>query len=310
MLQSPFHRTLAIQLHTDMLSIPSIRSSILESLSLSLLPGTQNRDILGSWLVAALEEGRRAGGFGLRGWTESTAWLDHESTSSESGQINLTLQLSELVQYFELSTLDPPSLHDDIHPSPVQAAFQSSKPQPPTKGKKKTPGPPPTVTPTPVSGEDEEVAEERWTRYRVGGLTGLSWLLQQLAERSLELPESLSKLLRNPHLWTVLSLDEEDTLGGKQPVIRRAGYVLLENLVTNFSAEAEEIVETLAVAVLDNCWREKEATVWETAGSAIAKFLTSEYTLGQPIRSQTDDRTPRCLGHRSSSARRRPRLSR
>ena len=261
-----------------MLSIPSIRSSILESLSLSLLPGTQNRDILGSWLVAALEEGRRAGGSGLRGWTESTAWLDQESTSSEGGEINLVPQLSELVRYLELSILDPPSLHDDIHPSPVQAAFQSTKPQPPTKGKKKPPVPPPVSTPVAPSTDDEEVAEERWTRYRVGGLAGLSWLLQQLAERSIPLPESLSSLLRNTYLWTVLSVEEEDTLGGKQPVIRRAGYALLETLVNTFPAEAEAIVEDLAVAVLDNCWREREATVWETAGSAVAKFLTSEST--------------------------------
>lgn len=276
MLQSPFHRSLAIQLHTEMLSIPSIRSSTLESLSLSLLPGTQNRDILGSWLVAALEEGRRAGGSGLRGWTESTAWLDQDSTSSETGEINLVPKLSELVRYLELSILDPPSLHDDIHPSPVQAAFQSTKPQPPTKGKKKPPGPPATPTPAATSTDDEEVAEERWTRYRVGGLGGLSWLLQQLAQRTKPLPEPLSTLLRNPYLWTAMSVEEEDTLGGKQPVIRRAGYALLETLVNTFPAEAEAVLETLAVAVLDNCWREREATVWETAGSAVAKFLTSE----------------------------------
>jgi hypothetical protein len=184
------------------------------------------------------------------------------------------------VQYFELSILDPPSLHDDIHPSPVQAAFQSSKPQPPIKGKKKPPGPPSTPTPAATSAEDEEVAEERWTRYRVGGLAGLSWLLQQLAERKVGLPESLSTLLRNIYLWTALSVEEDDTLGGKQPVIRRAGYALLETLVNTFPAEAEAMVETLSVAVLDNCWREREATVWETAGSSVAKFLTSESITG------------------------------
>lgn len=280
MLQSPFHRSQAIQLHTELLAIPSTRSTILETLSLSLLPGTQNRDVLGSWLVAALEEGRRAGGSGLRGWTESIAWPnqneDQESLSLKTGEINFIPQLSELIQYFELSILDPPSLHDDIHPSPIQAAFQSQKPQPPIKGKKKAFVPPPSTKVEPSTSEDVEVAEERWTRYRVGGLTGLSWLLQQLAERKIQLPEALSTLLRNTHLWTALSVEEDDSLGAKQPVIRRAGYALLDTLIKTFPAEAEATLETLAVAVLDNCWREREATVWETAGSAVAKFLTSE----------------------------------
>lgn len=277
MLQSPFHRSLAIQLHTDLLSISSIRSAILESLSLSLLPGTQNRDVLGSWLVAALEEGRRAGGAGLKGWTESTVWIDSDTLSSDSGQINLAPQVTELVQYLELSILDPPSLHDDIHPSPVQAAFQTTKQPPNAKGKKKAP--PPSSTPAPAPVEDDQVAEERWTRYRVGGLTGLSWLLQQLAEQRIALPEQLTSLLRNNHLWTAVSVEEEDTLGGKQPVVRRAGYMLLSTLVDSFQTEAEAMLETLAVAVLESCWRESEATVWEMAGSAIAKFLTSESKL-------------------------------
>lgn len=275
MLQSPFHRSLAIQLHTDLLAIPSIRSTILESLSLSLLPGTQNRDVLGSWLVAALEEGRRAGGAGLRGWTESTVWMASEELASVSGQINLAPQLSELVQYFELSILDPPSLHDDIHPSPVQAAFPSTKQAPNPKGKKKPLGP--SSTPIPAPAEDDQVAEERWTRYRVGGLTGLCWLLQQLSEQRIALPEQLSILLRNDHLWTAISLEEDDTIGGKQPVLRRAGYTLLNTVIETFPTEAEAVLDMLAVAVSENCWKEREATVWETAGSAVAKLLTSEF---------------------------------
>lgn len=296
MLQSPFHRSLAIQLHTDLLGIASTRSAIWETLSLSLSPGTQNRDILGSWLVAAIEEGQRAGGAGIRGWTGSTIWIDSDETSDSHGRINLKPQLSYLVQYLELSILDPPSLHDDIHPNPVQAASQSTKQPGGGKGKKAAPAAP---VPEATSAEDELVAEERWTRYRVGGLEGLCWLLRQLAEQNIVLPEELSSLLRNDHLWTSLSVDAEDTLGGKQPVIRRAGYSLLDTLLSTFPSETAANLDTLAVAVLGNCWRDREQTAWQTAAGAVSNFLTSgSYTRVAEL----IIRTFRCVGSRHASA--------
>jgi hypothetical protein len=269
---------MALQLHEELLTIPSIRHIILETLSLSLLPGTQNRDILGAWLVTSLDEGRRSG-LDSRKRDESTVWLESkDELATEDGRINLTAQLPYLVEYLSLSVLDPPSLHDDIHPSPVQAAFQSKAA--PTKAKKKG-YTPPAATPE-VDTEDEQIAEERWTRYRLGGFVGLSWLLTQLSTHNIPLPEDLLTLLANSYLWTALSpsIGEEgdETLGGRQPIIRRAAYDLLSTLVNRYPAEVKkkEMLDMLSAAVLESCWVEREATVWQTAGPAVAHFLGSE----------------------------------
>ena len=268
---------MALQLHEELLTIPSIRHIILETLSLSLLPGTQNRDILGAWLVTSLNEGR---GMDSKKRDESTIWLESaDELATEDGRINLTAQLPYLVEYLSLSVLDPPSLHDDIHPSPVQTAFQKAAP---TKTKKKT-FVAPTAAPEP-DAEDEQIAEERWVRYRLGGFVGLSWLLTQLPTHNIALPEELLALLGNSYLWTSLSstIGEEgdEGLGARQPVIRRAAYDLLSTLVNRYPAEVKkkEMLEMLSVAVVESCWIEREATVWQTAGPAVAHFLGSECT--------------------------------
>lgn len=297
MLQSPFHRSLALQLHTELLSIPSIRDSIIEHLTLSLLPGSQNRDVLGSWMVAALEEGRRAGGSGLRGWTGSTTWLASTERAGRDGRINLAAQLIPMAEYLSLSILDPPSLHDDIYPTPVAASGSVPPPKSQGKGKGKAVEAPPAID----TSEDDSLAEERWARYVVGGLTGLAWLLQQLSMEKRELPEELRELLGAKHLWTVFesSSIEQDTakpLGARQPTVRRAGYALLGLLVDLYPAELERgnILEMISHSLLSNCWREKEATVWEASGQAIVKFLSSE---SSPLISLTMIRVPPSLGH-------------
>ncbi|WVQ82306.1 hypothetical protein IAT38_004434 [Cryptococcus sp. DSM 104549] len=289
--QSPFHRSTAIQLHTEILSVPALRTSILETITLGLLPSTQNRDVLGSWMVAALEEGRRAGGSGLKGWDASTVWKPSSDTRVELAdgdeRIDLTQHLASLVEYLSLSILDPATLHDNIHPAPVSVAPEPYAPIP-KKGANK--GGKSKAPPTPVSrqpaqtpaAEDEELVEERLARYRVGGLVGLTWLLQQLPKAGIStLPDDLLSLLRNPALWVALSPEPVDNsespggLGTALPPIRRAGYALLAILVESFEAVIgeEETLKMVAHAVLGSCWSEKEAAVWETAGSAVARFL-------------------------------------
>ncbi|WVW85588.1 hypothetical protein I302_107626 [Kwoniella bestiolae CBS 10118] len=304
LLQSPFHRSTAIQLHSDLLSIPSLRTVILENLSLSLLPGTQGRDILGSWMVAALEEGRRAGGAGLKSWDNSVTWSspapkegeEGETSSSDSEKIILSQHLGDLVEYLTLSILDPATLHDNIHPAPVSSVPPTSSPAPNKKGQntkgggkgKATPAPTPkqqVSAPTP-SAEDGEMAEERLARYRVGGLVGLNYLLQQLSRSSIkDLPQDLVNLIRNPGLWLALSpeiIDNSDPdsdspggLGTSQPPIRRAAYSLLSTLVDSYPEQLEEkdTLRMLSDSVLGHCWLEKEGIVWETAGMAVAKFI-------------------------------------
>ncbi|WVF72830.1 hypothetical protein IAT40_007648 [Kwoniella sp. CBS 6097] len=299
LLQSPFHRSAALQLQSDLLSIPSLRTAILDSLSLSLLPGSQNRDILGSWLVAALEEGRRAGGAGIKSWEASTSLKsfpsaeegeESSSSAAESGKIDLTQHLGDLVEYLTLSILDPSTLHDNIHPAPVSSAPAAASPAPSAKkgqskgGKgKSAPTPAPVsrqATPAQPSG-DEELVEERLSRYRVGGLVGLTWLVQQVASSGINPPKELVGLIRNPGLWLALSPEPIEAaespigLGTAHPPIRRAAYSLLAAVVEQYSEQLAEkdTLKMLGDAVLGSCWLEKEAVVWETAGLAVAKFI-------------------------------------
>lgn len=253
---------MALQLHNDLLSIISIRSSIIDTLSLSLLPSSQNRDILGSWLVAALEEGKRSGGSGLKTWEDCTVWSESVEESSVAGRMNLTCQIVTLAEYLSLSILDPATLHHDIHPAPVASVELS------TKGARVRAAPSDEIP-----EEADEIIQERWARYRVGGLTGLAWVLPKQSTSAKE----VSRLLQDPQLWTTLS-SVDPSLGLSQPPVRRAAYALLSVLINVYPEEVarEGTLELLSKAVLGNCWLEKEATVWETAGPAVVQFLSSK----------------------------------
>lgn len=282
LLQSPFHRSQALQLHNELLSVPALRGVNLDSISMAYLPGTQGRDILGSWIVATLEEGRRSGAVALRTLDEIVSF--GQVPELESGhyatQIDIVPHLPELAEYFSLSTLDPATLHRDIHPAPVQSVFTPQKTRD-VKGKG-VKGRPAAQTPTPTPPppeEDEEIAEERWARYRVGGLVGLAWLVQRLAKAGDQLPEGVATLLHNPVLWSALGNTShlpDLTPIGQQPPIRRAAYQLLTALIDSYPAEVAkpELLQLLAATVLGNCWSEQSAVVWEAAGSAVIKFLT------------------------------------
>jgi hypothetical protein len=287
LLQSPFHRTAAIQLHAELLAIPSIRTAILDTLELFLLPGTQNRDILGSWLVAALEEGRRGGGAGLRSWETSFYVGEPSEEKDGEGRINLTTKITTLIEYLSLSILDPASLHDDIHPAPV--ATSAPAPAPVKKGGKgKAPLPPPPQI-APASTEDVEAEEERTARYRIGGLTGLAWLLKQPKPTDQAILDQLLKLVVEPSLWSSLSSvvpnsDDSAPFGYKQPYVRRAAYAVLEPLLATYPEviAREDMLSLLADNLLGCCWLESEALVWETAGTPIITLLSRKSTSYYP----------------------------
>ncbi|ORX38482.1 hypothetical protein BD324DRAFT_607949 [Kockovaella imperatae] len=217
LLQSPSHRTSALQIQQALLNRPSTRNLILDSFNLSLLPGNQTRDTLGSWLVAAVEERRRAGG------ASYTCWMDSTSFGPQDDRLDLTPHLDSLADYLELSIADPASLNDSIFPSPIEKV--------------------------PIGSE-----EEAW--FRVGGLTGLTWLLTT-AEPSTRLLD----LLRGD-IWSTLS-PVEPSLGSGQPSVRRAAYALLDTVPD----------DCLPQDLLSFCWREAEGTVFDIAGPVIAKLL-------------------------------------
>ena len=277
LLQSPFHRTLTLQVHADLLSIPSTREAVIDTLNLGLLPGTQNRDVVGSWMVAALEEGRRAGGAALRIWDQTITWVPSED---DKQHIDLSAYLRDLGEYLTLSILDPPSLHDDIHPAPVASTSASAIPEYKTKGAKgKASARAPQAAPE-ESAEESQTVQERWARYRTGGFVGLTWILQQLAGRQAPPPSNLLDLLRRDALWSALasSSEDEEPFGKDQPGVRRAAYGLLAVLSDSYPdfVREEAVLSTIAHAVLDSCWSEQDAAVWEAAGPAILRFLSSE----------------------------------
>lgn len=261
-------------------------------------------------MVAALEEGKRSGGSGLRIWEEVTAWSASTDETNVEGRINLTPQISALAEYLNLSIFDPASLHDDIHPTPVGSTSGASVPAPTRPGPKGVKARTIKPAPTSPSAEEEEIAEERWARYRFGGLTGLAWLLQQLKDgATTSLPPEISTLLLNPTLWTALSpLTLPDTLtpslGASQAPVRRSAYALLSVFIEAYPLEVgkEVMLQMLSAAVLGNCWLEREATVWETAGPAVVKFLSSKWSVSHDLSLVTlSVRISRCLGDRGEA---------
>lgn len=283
LLQSPFHRSLALQLHTELMGVPELRGGVLDALALGYLPGTQARDVLGSWLVAALDE-RRAGGLQVFENLVSLGPKD-AAEGEETAHLDLAPHLPALAEFLTLAILDPKTLHRDIHPAPVQSQFEQAKGAKtqnqkgkskgkPTKGAK----PAPPSAPTPPPEEDSQLAEERWTRYRVGGLAGLAWVLGKLHAAQIK-SEEIDALLRNPVTWSALGpahvIPGVDPIG-TAPLIRRAGYSLLQSVLQNVPELDAELLGVVAASVLGNCWNEGEAIVWEIAGPAVLKFLTSE----------------------------------
>jgi hypothetical protein len=178
-----------------------------------------------------------------------------------------------LIEFFNLATLDPASLHDDIHPAPV-----SSTPAPtlvPKKGKGKVEAPPePTA-------EEVALTAERSARYRIGGYAGLAWVIPAMVKAGIQPPADSLELLRRPFLWSALASEQvEDSLnmGYEQPGVRKATYGLLSVLLDVLPDEvaSQEMLETLAEAVLGSCWSEKDSGVWQAAGPAVVRFLTRE----------------------------------
>jgi hypothetical protein len=113
-------------------------------------------------------------------------------------------------------------------------------------------------------------------------LVGLSWLLQHVQSTGPPLTEDLSRLIHNTALWSALSSlpSEEDSpaFGYQHSPVRRAAYSVLSVITDAFPDELvkEDMLQTLAREMLDTVWVEKEATVWETAGTTVVKILNSE----------------------------------
>lgn len=203
-----------------------------------------------------------------KGWEDSTSW------EAAEGQINLTENLGSLVEYLSLAILDPATLHEDIHPAPV-----SSAPTPVKSGKTKFVMPTQTAEPT----EEEDTSEhERLSPYRIGGLVGLSKIVQVNSKQGAKPSPELLSLLRHPLLWSALSsepVEDSANIGVDQPGIRKSAYALLDTFIEAYPdiVGETETKTLLAGAVHSSCWFEKDASVWQQAGQAVVKFLTSKF---------------------------------
>ncbi len=286
LLLSPPHRSIALQIHNDLLSVLSIRSSIINSLNLGLLVGPhQIRDVLGSWLVAALEDGRRgAGSIGSEGiaiWDQLADWT---SPAQSDARIDMLSQMELLVEYLSLAILSPRQLHDEIHPPQPQASAPGSGIGTPKKGLQSTAAVIPTfvrageVGPDDVAEEDTRM-DEVILRYRHAGISGLTYLIQSMPP-SLDLPESVQKLLHETEMWNLIrppaSSEVTSTLAPNAP-IRRALYMLLRCLITKREAWTNaHLVDLIGPLLLQSAWLEEDGAVWSGGimGEALALFLT------------------------------------
>ena len=295
LLLSPAHRSVSLQLHTKLLKIPAIKADLLHTLSLGLLPGQHHgRDVLGTWMTAALEEARRgsigSGEEALTAWEEFVDWREATSETDINGTVkhlNMSENLEILVDYLRLAILDPQELHRQVHPSPVKAP---ESPAPLIFGKKgskdkgsKSQTPRGYFTPPPEAENEEQEEDaitviERSTRYQISGLLGLSYLLQHAVTETLE-HEYFGVLLKHKHLWSLFTTTAkaEDPDCVAAPPVRQTLYdVLLALLTRHESYMRSKLFAVVGPIFLQNIWTETDVSVW--SGRAVPDAVVAFFT--------------------------------
>ncbi|KAJ9125190.1 hypothetical protein QFC22_000144 [Naganishia vaughanmartiniae] len=293
LLLSPSHRTASLQLHTRLLKIPSIKSSLLNTLSLGLLPGQHHgRDVLGTWMTAALEEGRRGTvGSGEEVMSAWESFVDWDAEAQEDGleavQLNMSENLDLLLDYLRLAILEPQELYRQVHPPPVKA---SESPAPVITNKKggKDKGlrgqsakeyfTPTIETEVEESDIDIDSSNERSTRYQISGLLGLAYVLQHAAEEALE-KENFTSLLTETQLWDLFTTPANagDASQVAAPPVRQALYEVFFALASRFETfTRSKLLGSAGSSFLRNIWTEMDASVWAGRATveAVVAFLT------------------------------------
>jgi hypothetical protein len=282
-------------LHTKLLKIPNIKSNILNTLALGLLPGHHHgRDVLGSWMTAAVEEGRRgtvgAGEEAMAVWEGFVEWQEDVKAEDADGtvtKLSMAENLEILVDYLRLAVLDPQELYRQVHPPPVKA---SEPPPPVLVGKKGAKGkgsqsqtpkgyftPPPETEPEETE-EDVIALNERNTRYQMSGLVGLAYLLRNVSTETLE-KEYFVSFLSDPQLWRLFTTPANSTESTDvaAPPVRQALYEALLVLSTRHeSYMRSKLFATAGPVFLRNIWTEADASVWSgrAVPDAVVAFLT------------------------------------
>lgn len=280
LLVSPAHRQLALQTQTSLLKLDSVRKSMIRTLDLGLLPGDhQCRDIVGSWLSAAIEEGRRPGGREclaaferVADWSRSAA-ADTTDVSVEDNpdHLDMPAHLTNIVEYLRLATLAPSELHEDIHPPPLPSSSASnsgrSTPAKPLKS-----APHPFISEMSAASYEQQEADEKarldaavneeetFNRYRLSGLLALTYVLQSVAS----IEPSIESYLKEESLW--------DLIASGTPPVRRAVYLVIQALVNKHQDFCKgRLLSIVGPRLLSNVWKEEDAGVW--SGGAVSEAL-------------------------------------
>ncbi|KAJ9093121.1 hypothetical protein QFC19_008464 [Naganishia cerealis] len=293
LLLSPSHRAASLQLHTRLLKVPSIKSSLLNTLSLGLLPGQHHgRDVLGTWMTAALEEGRRgtvgSGEEVMAAWKDFVDWnapLQHDAADTMT--LNMWENLDLIIDYLRLAILEPQELYRQVHPPPVKAP-ESPAPVITSKKGGKDKGSKgqlakgyftPSIEPESEGSEfDTDSLNERNTRYQISGLLGLAYILQNISEEALE-KENVTGLLTEMQLWELFTTPANATDASQvaAPPVRQALYEVFFALATRFESYTRSNLLGLAgPSFLRNIWTEMDASVWAGRATveAVVAFLT------------------------------------
>ncbi|KAJ9108838.1 hypothetical protein QFC21_000158 [Naganishia friedmannii] len=284
---------LPVWLHTRLLKIPTIKSSLLNTLSLGLLPGQHHgRDVLGTWMTAALEEGRRGTvGSGEEVMTAWESFVDWDAEVQEDGadavKLNMSENLDLLLDYLRLAILEPQELYRQVHPPPVKASESpapiiTSKKGGKDKGSK---GQSAKGYFTPMIEQEIEESDididslnERSTRYQMSGLLGLAYVLQHVSEGALE-KENFISLLTEPQLWDLFTTpaNADDASQVAAPPVRQALYAVFFALASRFeSFTRSKLLGSAGSSFLRNIWTEMDASVWAGRATveAVVAFLT------------------------------------
>lgn len=289
LLLSPAHRLLSLQTQTSLLQLPQVRDSLINTLNLGLLPGErQCRDIVGAWLFAAVEEGRRTTGPGRDALAAFQNVSDWEATVQDENNRKLVMvdHLANLTEFLNLAILDPAELHAQIHPpTPTISASQtgSGRNTPSRTNSSNIKGGSKMAHPfisemssatyeaqaADVKAQAEAAVdeEELLNRYRLSGILSLTYVLQSMLGGKVDGP--LETLLRNEALWDLISI--------APPPVRRAMYPLLQTLTQQHLEFVKlHLVPIVGARILSTVWKEEDGSVWRggVVSEALVLFLT------------------------------------
>ncbi|KAF9556293.1 hypothetical protein CPC08DRAFT_820566 [Agrocybe pediades] len=249
-------RFLAASLHSTLLQIPPVREQIVfflrESASTSQL-----ENVLGTWCLATHDVDRSVASTASRSWKELAETLN---------------AMPHVDVFVQRVILDPSQVYVHLNPQPPP-------PPPPAPGKNRGKAQPHRKEEEEVSrskqDEQEESEQDRKARLRIGGLGAARWILSSLPT----LTEEHQAFYSNPAVWTILHHAETapwaevESFGFAQPNVRKAGWSLLQTLLTSHKDRLEPLLATLSTAVLRSAWVESDSNVQSTMWQPLLTFL-------------------------------------